>query len=85
MRVKIKTPIWNGKKVGIANKKILTNDTDNILVEILYKNKYGDRIYPYPYRIIREKALSYPIQTRYGIDLRIIPIRDMEEIHHEMV
>ena len=83
MTVKIKEPIWKPpRSVGIANKTIVMCEADDFLVEILYKNRFGDRIFPYPYRITKEKALSYPIQKRYGVELRIIPLKDMQEIHY---
>lgn len=72
--IKIKVPIWATKSVGVAEHKII----DDLAIEILYKNKLGDRVYPGIYTISKSKALSYPYQDIKGNRLRIIPIKDME-------
>ena len=67
-------PIWKNRSVGIAREKII----DDIEVEILYKDKYGNRTFPGVYRMDREKALSYPTQIVKGKTLKIIPIKDFK-------
>jgi len=74
----IKKPIWeNPRSVGIAEYKII----DDIEVEIGYKDKQGNRLYPWRLKMSKQKALTYP--TRQFVqtpDLKIIPIKDFEII-----
>ncbi len=82
-----KFPKWNGGQriVGIAKKRI----TDDVKVICLYKDLAGNEIYPNPFFIEKEKALSYPensYPSKYGgmtPVLKEIPISDMHEISGE--
>ena len=71
-KIKIRYPIWNTRSVGIAKYKI----TEDIEVEILYKTRTGDRLYPDRYFMYKEMALSYPMKIQKGVGLQIIPIDD---------
>jgi hypothetical protein len=72
--IKIHSPIWKTRSIGIAEYKLI----DPIVIEIDYKTKTGERLYPGKYTITREKALSYPVQLIGGqMRLRIIPIDDL--------
>lgn len=73
IKIKIRVPIWATKSVGIAAHKIV----DNLVIEILYEDMKGNRVYPGEYYISQSAARRYPIQTVKGIDLRIIPIKDL--------
>ena len=73
---KIRTPIWKTRSVGLAEYKL----ADINYVEILYKDKQGQRVYPNKYKISREEILKYPKQF-VGVDLRIIPIKDLKTIN----
>ena len=76
-RIVIRYPIWKTQSVGIANYKI----TEDLIVEILHRKKNGNKLYPNPFFITKEKARSYPIQiVKKNVKLHIIPINDMEEI-----
>jgi len=75
-RITIHSPIWKTRSVGIADYKI----TDDILLEIDYKNQQGERIYPDTYFIKKQEAKKYPIQIIYNLELRIIPIARTEEL-----
>jgi len=67
-KVIIKTPMWkNGGSVGIADRQFANS---GVLVEIAYKDKYGQRIYPHTYKVSKQKA-----------PVRVIPINEME-IHN---
>lgn len=77
-RIKIRKPIWDGMKVGIAEYHL--KGERMIEVEILYKTKKGVRMFPGVYCILSEEALKYPIQTVKGVKLRIIPIVDLETV-----
>jgi len=75
--IKIKAPIWKKpRSVGIASYKI----TGNLKIEILYKDKSGEKLYPNPFYITKEKALSYPTQylSKHDLTLYIIPIKDLD-------
>jgi len=71
----INTPIWKGRKVGLAEDKMFT---PLLAIQILYKNKQRKREYPHTYYIEKEKALTYPVQYLKGHKLRIIPIGDLK-------
>lgn len=64
------------KKRGNCGKKLIYGDN---FIEITYKDKQGNRLYPNTYVIDKGKALCYPTQILDGgIKLRIIPIDDLE-------
>jgi uncharacterized protein VirK/YbjX len=73
MLFKIREPIWKGRKVGL-NDAILDKENK---VEILFKQRNGERLYPYTYTITKEKAQQFPIQILKGHWLRIIPIIEL--------
>ena len=73
VKINIKYPIWKTRSVGIAEHKI----TGDLAIDILYRNKAGDRIYPNTLYINQIKALTYPINVIKGVKLRIIPISDL--------
>jgi len=50
--IKIKYPIWATRSVGIADYKI----NDNLLIEILYENKDGERLWPEKFYISQSAA-----------------------------
>ena len=80
--VQIQKPIWNGelrcRAVGIAEFRM---KEENIKVEILYKNRHGERSHPDSYYITRTKAMTYPVQiVRNGVKLRIIQLKDLDQI-----
>ncbi len=75
--IKIQTPIWNGGKrsIGIAEFKIGTVNTD---MEIMYRNKFGERIYPHVYTMTRAEIAKYPVRViGCGVKIRVIPIDDL--------
>ena len=75
--LKIKAPIWKSRSVGIADFRC---DNSDILLEVLYKNKKGERIYPDKYFIKEEVIKRYPTQTvRGGIKLYIIPLSHLKK------
>lgn len=76
-RINIRYPIWKTNSVGIAEYKI----DDDIEVEIEYKLMDGKKLYPNHYQMSKDKALSYPTQVaKRDVVLRIIPIKDFEEV-----
>lgn len=75
-RIKIRTPIWKTRSIGVAEYHFSFNNI--IEIEITYKNKQGEKIYPDIYVLSWDKASQYPIQIVKGTRLRIIPISDLE-------
>jgi len=71
----IKEPIWGTKSVGVAEYKM----TDEFYVEIIYRDRYGNKVYPFYYKMTKEKAKYYPLQIIKGTKLRIIPINDFKK------
>lgn len=75
MMIQIKEPIWKyPRSVGLAEYKLGLNTE----IEILYKTKDGEKLYPHIYTIPLYKATKYPKKITRGITLRIIPIQDLE-------
>ena len=75
-KIIIKEPMWKNRSVGISEDKI----TDDLIIVISYQVKSGSRLYPTPFTITREKALSYP-STRYSKlpgKFKEIPIQDLD-------
>lgn len=78
VKIVIKAPIWKEPRtVGIALEKI----TDNIQVEISYRRKDNRLLYPDPFFMSKQKALTYPQQAVKGkpkLKLVMIPLQDFE-------
>ena len=70
----IKTPIWKTKSIGIAEQR-LSND---LLVEIEYKQTNGNRLYPDTYIVRKNTIDNYQRQAVKGNNLVIIPISELE-------
>lgn len=80
--LQIRSPIWASRSVGIAEHKIGLQGID---LEIIYKDKLGNRVYPFIYHINREKIIKYPIKViNDTIKLRIVPIADLEIKQNDM-
>ena len=75
-RIKIRTPIWKSRSIGIAEYHFSFNNV--IEVEITYKNKNGVKIYPDIYVLSWGKASQYPVQIVKGTQLRIVPINELK-------
>ena len=73
-KVKIKVPIWSTQSIGIAERKITEED---IAVEILYKNKAGDRVYPHTYLVNAREAHNKPRDYRKGVTLILFKIDEL--------
>jgi len=69
-KLNINTPIWKTKSVGIADRLL----NDDIEINILYKDKYGNRLYPATYTVKKELVKKFPVQYIRGVALHIIPI-----------
>lgn len=74
--VKILKPLWkNGGSVGIDERKF---NKEGVLVEIDYKDKYGQKIYPHTYKFSKEKADNAEKMFIKKTTLKVIPIKEME-------
>ena len=70
----IKEPIWATKSVGIADYRL----TDDLIVDISYKDKAGNVLYPGEFLVKKDIAKTYPNQKLKGnLNLHIIPINDL--------
>ena len=72
--IQIRFPIWNTRSIGIAESRLVPGEN---LVEILYTDKSGKRVYPNTYSVSRERMLECPVQFTKGVKLRIIPISEL--------
>lgn len=73
----IKSPVWGGRKIGLATYKIAPHNE----IRITYKDRNGNRVYPLPLYISGENARKYPTQpvkSHPNVILHIIPISDLE-------
>ena len=73
----IKTPVWDGRMVGLNAARIGMHNE----VRILYKNSSGERIYPDPMYISGELARQYeakPLKKYPNVKLHWIPINELE-------
>lgn len=83
-RLELKKPIWGSglrghESFGIANYRLKGEGI--IEVECIYKNRFGNRVFPSIYRISKEKARTFPVQTvNGGVKLHVIPKSEFEEI-----
>ena len=73
--VNIKEPIWKNRTVGIAESKI---GKSGVVVNILYKDKMGNKVFPNKYHCSVEMAKKAPRMLRRGNALRLIRIADLE-------
>lgn len=87
MKFEIKEPIWNirsfiphsfGRGVGIAKSKL---DQDDITIEITYKDKDGNRVYPKPFKLARFKADLMPVKRIKGTELIIVPLSELQVLN----
>ena len=78
MIIQIRTPIWKSRSVGISHAHLKKTETDGgtLIVEILYENVHGERLFPGMHYIPVTEAMTYPTQIVKGVKLHIIPIDD---------
>lgn len=78
----IKTPVWGGRKVGLATYKIGQHNE----IRITTTDKNGELYYPQPLYISGEKARTYPltpVKSNPNIKLHVIPVADLEVLERE--
>ena len=70
----IKEPIWATRSIGIADYRL----TDDLLINISYKDKSGNVLYPGKFLVRKDIAKTYPTQRlKENLNLYIIPIDDL--------
>ena len=74
----IRTPIWDGgdgrRSVGVATFRV------PCLLDIVYKDSTGERLYPSTYKVEKDFATKYPIKKYGGSpELYVIPIEELIE------
>ena len=74
----IKEPIWKTNSIGIAEHRLKTD----LLVDIVYCNKDGERVYPNTYIIKKGSLSNYPSRTIKGHKIYEVPINDLEVFEH---
>ena len=72
-KLKIKEPIWISRSIGIATKRAFAD----LEIEIMYKDKFGNRVYPATYKITKEKIITYLYRYIGGNRIYIVPIKDL--------
>ena len=72
-KLKIKEPIWISRSIGIAVKRAFAD----LEIEIMYKDKFGNKVYPATYKITKEKIITYPYRYIGGNRIYIVPIKDL--------
>ena len=75
-KLKIREPIWITKSIGIASKRAFAD----LEIEITYKDKAGNRVYPATYKITKEKIITYPCRYIGKNRIHIVPIKDLTVI-----
>ena len=76
LRLEIKKPWWDGEKVGIAARRLVSGATMEITIS--YETADGGRLYPHRYRMACRKIKEYPTYNAKGTILHIVPIKDFE-------
>jgi len=74
-KVIIREPIWKNRSISIAKHKV----GEGCDIEIAYKDKYGNRVFPHLYFLSKEKALSCPTVLSGGTPCWNIPINELEK------
>ena len=73
-KLNIKVPIWKNRSVGIADRLL----NDDVEINILYKDKNGNRMFPATYIAKKELVKKFPVQFIRGLKLYIVPIAKLE-------
>lgn len=79
---KINTPVWGGRKVGLATYKIGHHNQ----IDITTTDAQGVRYFPQPLYISGAKARTYPlvpVKSNPNIKLHLIPVSDLEVLERE--
>jgi hypothetical protein len=79
IQIEIKVPIWKNRSVGIS--LISSSPSDDVEIEIAYKNKDGVQLYPHVYGLKASEIQAYGVKyVRKGVPLYEVPINDLRII-----
>ena len=78
IKYEIQTPWWDGEKVGIAEKRMVSGAMMEIT--IAYRDHNDEKVYPHKYQMACSKMKSYPTYKAKGTLLHIIPIEDFKVV-----
>jgi len=73
-KYEIKEPIWKDNSIGIAEFRLNTN----LLVDITYKNKNNERVFPNTYIIKNPNLKNRSYQNIYGKKIYKFLISELE-------
>lgn len=76
-RLAIRTPIWHGKRVGIA--VFRANRSNIVEIKVLYRIKEGKPLIPKVLTIQSNRVLEYQRQVVSGTEVCLVPIADLQE------
>jgi hypothetical protein len=77
-KYEIKEPIWKDKSIGIADFR-LKND---LQVDIIYKNKTNERVFPDTYIIKNPNLINREYQIIFGNKIYKFLISELEVYEH---
>ena len=78
--IKIKSPRWKQRVIGIASFRIRQHNA----IQIEARDKDGFKYYPETYYMSGSKIMTYKTQELpSGVKLYLVPIKDLEVLEHE--
>jgi hypothetical protein len=79
IQIQIRVPIWKTRSVGIS--LINSSPEDDVEIEISYKNKDGNVLYPHVYGLKAKEIYAYGVKyVKQGVPLYEVPIADLKVI-----
>ena len=73
-KYEIKEPVWKDNSIGIAEFRL----NNNLLVDIIYKNKNNERVFPNTYIIKNPNLTNRSYQNIYGKKIYKFLINELE-------
>ena len=73
-KYELKEPVWKDNSIGIAEFRL----KNNLLVDITYKNKNNQRVFPYTYIIKTPDLTNRTYQIIYGKKIYKFLINELE-------
>lgn len=68
--VKIFTPVWNGGKPYVTVGEYHMRGQDGVSVQVMYKDKRGERLWPEDIVVMREEFFTLPTEKVRDINGR---------------
>lgn len=82
MQVTLMSPIWGsgfrGKESFGINERFLIGK--DVTVVCTYRNRWKNRVFPSTYKMSVAKAMTYKLMTIQGNRIRVIPVKDFDEM-----